>query len=572
MTRGRKPRGSEAASYNLAMPYLYRGGKSSRWNSRALIAAHWREAIGLAAVLLVAAFLRLNNLQSRADWDSDQGSEMLAIWNALHSGTIPQLGPLASTGTFHHGALYYDLMLPGAWLGGGAPTGVLIETALAGLMIVPMVWWVARSIGGPAAGLSAGLLAATSGGLVGFSTFIWNPTLIEPGAALALLGAWQAWSTRNPAWLLAAAAGTAVAMQAHITAGVIVVPMSMVLLALLWRGPAGQRRRIALWAVAAVALIVATYVPFILYEVGHDFAETRAILAFITGPGEQADHGPAYRLATSAVRILAWPLTGWPIWGGEPDRPVAIGVAGAFAGGLIWRLSATATPNRRRGGEAADDAIEASLDAADPQLRERDGTWLVAGCLGALILVMGLGISSTSEIVPQLTEQYHIVADPFVIVAAGIVLGSLWRLGARRRWIGAFGRLLGIAALAAAVFNSSGQWEAGPNPYSWSQAQAAASRVMRDADGRSIALIGLPDDRSTDAYGFPLVLDGATMATPDRAAVLVVLCNASFSDTCGGPMEGAWLAVQPNGSNRELLDRFTASPDRILSVYGLRSG
>ena len=101
--------GSHAAARRLrynSQCLPYRGGKSSRWNSRALISADWREAIGLAAVLLVAAFLRLNNLQSRADWDSDQGSEMLAIWNALHSGTIPQLGPLASTGTFHHGALY----------------------------------------------------------------------------------------------------------------------------------------------------------------------------------------------------------------------------------------------------------------------------------------------------------------------------------------------------------------------------------------------------------------------------------------------------------------------------------
>ena len=152
------------------------------------MADHWPEAIGLAAIMLVAAFLRLNDLQSRAGWDSDQGNEMLALWNALHSGTIPQLGPLASTGTFHHGALYYDLMLPAAWLGGGAPTWVLFEIALAGLMIVPIVWWVARSIGGPAAGLAAALLAATSGGLVVFSTFIWNPTLVEPGAALALLG------------------------------------------------------------------------------------------------------------------------------------------------------------------------------------------------------------------------------------------------------------------------------------------------------------------------------------------------------------------------------------------------
>lgn len=131
---------------------------------------------------------------------------MLALWNALHSGAIPQLGPMASTGTFHHGALYYDLMLPGAWLGGGAPTWVLVETALGGLMVVPMVWWVARSIAGPLAGLAAALLAATSAGLVVLSTFIWNPTPVEPGAALALLGAWQAWSSRNPVWLLAAAA------------------------------------------------------------------------------------------------------------------------------------------------------------------------------------------------------------------------------------------------------------------------------------------------------------------------------------------------------------------------------
>ena len=432
-------------------------------------------------------------------------------------------------------------MLPGAWLGGGAPTGVLIETALAGLMVVPMVWWVARSIGGPAAGLSAGLLAATSGGLVGFSTFIWNPTLIEPGAALALLGAWQASSTRNPAWLLAAAAGTAVAMQAHITAGVIVVRMSMVLLALLWRGPAGQRRRIALWAVAAVALIVATYVPFILYEVGHDFAETRAILAFITGPGEQADHGPAYRLATSAVRILAWPLTGWPIWGGEPDRPVAIGVAGAFAGGLIWRLSATATPNRRRGGEAADDAIEASLDAADPHCGSETapGSWPAAW---VPVLVMGLGISSTSE---------SFRSSPSSTTSSPTRLSSLrpassWaRCGASAPDADGSGRLAAFLALRRWPPQSSTVRGNGrpartptlvPGP---GRRQPGHARCRRPVD----RAIGLPDDRSTDAYGFPLVLDGATMATPDRATVLVVLCNASFSDTCGGPMEGAWLAV-----------------------------
>lgn len=538
---------------------------------RARMAPHWPELVCLVAVLLVAACLRLIDLQLRADWDSDQGSEMLALWNALHSGTIPQLGPIASTGTFHHGALYYDLMLPGAWLGGGAPTYVLLEIALGGLLVVPMVWWVARSIGGPAAGLAAAVLAASSGGMVAFSTFIWNPTLIEPGAALALLGAWQAWSTRNPAWLLAAAAGTAAAMQAHIAASVIVLPMSIVLIALLWRGPAEQRRRIALWGVAAVALIVATYVPFIAYEVSHNFAETRAILAFLTGPGQQSSHGPAYRLAASGIRILTYPLTGWPGWGEKSNLLMAMGVAGGLAAGLAWRIVATAMPRLRQAPGSQSDPAEVLTTSAGPAARERDGTWLVAGCLAVLIVALGLGMSSTSEIVPALTEQYHIVADPFVIVAAGIVLGALWRLRSHSGWVKVSGRILFIAALTALLYHDAPEWPTGPNPYSWTTAQTAADRIEQDAAGQSIALVGLPNNRSTDAYGFPLVLDGATLATPDRTSVLVVLCDSSSSGTCGGPSEDAWLAAQPYASGFELLDRFTASPYRVLSVYGRRS-
>ncbi len=520
--------------------------------------------------MLVAAFARFHDLETRAGWDSDQGAEMLALWNALHTGAIPQLGPIASAGTFHHGALYYDVLLPGAWLGGGDPTWALAQIAAGGLLVVPMVWWVARSIGGPAAGLAAAVLAATSGGLVVFATLIWNPTLIEPGAALALLGAWQAWSSRNPAWLLAAAAGTAVAMQAEMAAGAIVFPMSLVLVSLLWRGPAGQRRRIAFWGAAAVAVIVATYVPFILYEVGHDFAETRAILAFLTAPGQQASHSLAYRLAVTGLRSVAWPLTGWPRW--ASDLPLAIGVVGALAAGLAWRLVATVMPRRRQAPGAADGAAVASTTSASPQLRERDGTWLVVGCLGALILALGLGMSNTSAIVPEFTEQYHSVADPFVIVAAGLVLGSVWRLSSHGRLAGVLGRVVWVAALVAAVHYGSAQWPPGPNASSWSSAQTAANRLERDASGKSIALVGLPNDRSTDAYGYPLVLDGIAMVTPDRASVLVVLCDSSSSGSCGGPAEDAWLATQSNATGFDLLDRFTAAPDRLLSVYGRRAG
>ena len=111
-------------------------------------------------------------------------------------------------------------LLPAAWLGNGDPTWVVGEIALLSLIVIPIVWWVARSIGGPAAGLTAALLAATSAALVSFATFIWNPTLVEPGAALALLGAWQAVRSSRPQWWVVAALGAAVAVQAHIAAAV----------------------------------------------------------------------------------------------------------------------------------------------------------------------------------------------------------------------------------------------------------------------------------------------------------------------------------------------------------------
>ena len=50
---------------------------------------------------------------------------------------------------------WFSLLLPAAWLGNGDPTWVVAEIALLSLIVIPIVWWIARSVGGPAAGLTA---------------------------------------------------------------------------------------------------------------------------------------------------------------------------------------------------------------------------------------------------------------------------------------------------------------------------------------------------------------------------------------------------------------------------------
>ena len=530
-----------------------------------------RELACLAAIVFVAAVLRLVALPARGGWDSDQGTEMLALRSALTTGHLPTFGPeaISVSSSFHHGALYYDLLLPAAWLGNGDPTWVVAEIALLSLIVVPVVWWIARSVGGSAAGLTAALLAAASASLIGYATFIWNPTLVEPGAALAFLGAWQALRTRRAAWWVVASAGAAVAVQSHIAAAVIVLPLAVAFLLDLRRGPAPRRARMAAWGVAAVALFVASYLPLIVYELGHNFSDTRGMLAYFTEPNSASSTSPLLRLLFAAIRIFAWPLTRWPMVDLKPAFLVAFTTASAIMIGLFWRLGAT---TRREASTGAPPGHEpGSADGApeldSPAAAERLGVRLISGWLLLIILALGLGLHAVSEVQALPTEQYHVVADPLVLVAVGLILGGLWRALPQRR-LTVLRRVAAVATLGALLAWNVGHWPPLTAPDGgWPAAQAAATKVEQYAAGSSIALVPLFEEKGIDAYLYPLTRDGFALVTPETATTVVLLCDVYWLGGCGGAAEANWVANTPAGRGLVQEYRFRAAPDRILTVY-----
>ncbi|TFG66982.1 MAG: hypothetical protein E4H24_07315, partial [Thermomicrobiales bacterium] len=98
------------------------------------------------ALVVVAALLRLPNLATRGTWDSDQGHDMLVLRSLVTDGVVPLLGPPTSIGDVHHGAWYYYLLSPAAFMtGGDSPVAVVAEIALAGIAAVLVTWWLARS-------------------------------------------------------------------------------------------------------------------------------------------------------------------------------------------------------------------------------------------------------------------------------------------------------------------------------------------------------------------------------------------------------------------------------------------
>ena len=377
-------------------------------------------------LVVVAAILRLPDLATRGTWDADQGHDMLVLRALVRNGIVPLLGPPTSLGDVHHGALYYYLLSPAAFLtGGDSPLAVVGLIALAGIAAVLVTWWLARSIGGPVAGLVAGLAMAVSASAVDESTFIWNPNLIALSSSVALAGAWYAWTTgRRRGWLVAAV-GTAVTMQCHVLGVTLLPVIAAVLVADARRRPPGPERRSVWWAgLAGLGIIALAFVPLVIHELTNDFSEIHAALDYIQSGGAPGGFGPLVAFLIIAARVASWPLTGLLTDAGWVAL-VAVSVVIAVA---IW--------SSRSG-----------------TVREKQAArWLGLGLLWTALALTFLS-PSLATIVPDLpNDHYHAFADPMVFTLLGIGVAALWRLGRARGGADADG----VAAVRVGV--SPGQW------------------------------------------------------------------------------------------------------------------
>ncbi len=527
--------------------------------------------IGLVAI---AAILRLPGLGSRAGWDADQGRDMLILWRLVYDHVVPLVGPPTSIGDLHHGALYYFILAPFAWLSGVDPVVVTTAIAVGGVLAVGVTWWLARSIGGPVAGLVAGLLMAVSASAITESISIWNPNLIALSSSVTLAAAWQAHRTGRARWWVGAAVGLVVTMECHLLGVALAPPILVLYLVDVRRAPPGPARRRLLQAgLAAVGVAIVGYLPLILHEVGNDFSETRSALAFLAAGGGSVALSLPARLLFVGLRIVAWPL------GGLLTDHLALGVVVGVAviAGFAWR--ARSAPEPERG---------------------------AARFLGAILLfswlVLGAGVAALTSVTALPVDHYHAFLDPIVFVGAGLGAAGLWRLAGRptadpaatRPGPGLIGRAGIVLATAALVAFNLAIAPPSPSPDGgWAGAELAAERILTATAGRPIELRGLPAFKAADAYGFPLTylhavvtgtLQAPTAWTAAAAAspggtgavagdvsaqalastsAIVTICDALFIGDCGGQAEAA--AVPASGFRQ--VDQFLAAPGRTVTVF-----
>jgi hypothetical protein len=446
--------------------------------------------------------------------------------------------------------------------------------------------------------VAAGLLAAVSPAGIDESTFIWNPNLIPAAAALAFGAAVMAHRTGRARWWVACGVGAMVTMQCHVLGVVIVLPLGWAWVAdLIRRRRAGQATRgSTLGGLGAVLVIGAGFLPLLVHELTHDFAETRGIVAYVAGGGAGDGAGVIERIMLVGLRSITWPVTGL-----ITDRPT-VSLAAAM---IVALLIAIAMLARRRGGAAGARAGGHWPDV--PAAR-----WL-AGALGVSVVLLAVFAPSLAVIVPELpNDHYHAFLDPIVLALVGVALARLWSTGSTIRGavtVGSgsaarasaadgagsashdrapSGLLTGVARIAAgalAIVLAAIAVTAWPprvaHDGGWPLVDEAAVRVRATTGEEPVLLAGLPPFKSADALRFPLVRRGTAVLPEDpdgpadasAAPMLVIVCDPLFDEVvgaaCGGPAEDAWLG-DAGLASLPLRDRFEAGPRRVISVYATR--
>ena len=508
-------------------------------DARRWLTAGRRELLALGGVLALATLLRFAFLPTRGEFDLDQGHDMLVLHDLVTAGVVPLLGPPTSVGAGHHGAAWYYLLAPAALLNGASdPVPVVALLALIGVAAVGLTWWLARSVGGPVAGIVAAVVLAGSATSIQASTFIWNPSPMAATSALAFAAARKAWRDDAPAWWLVAAAGAMLTMQLHWLGALIVPP-----LAALWLVQAlrTRRRGVLLAGVGAGAILAAGYLPLAIHEVTSGFPEVRLILEYLAGGGDGTTLDPVTRVVVALLRSVGWPLAGPLV-----DAPAATFLAFVLVATLVvWRLV------RARGDERAMVA------------------WL-GGTVAFASVALGLFVASASVITPLPTDHYHAWLDPLVAALVGIGVAALAAVAADR----AARRPRRVAAGAAAVVVLAAivAWDVAHVPPAvsprgdWTAARAAADRILAAAPDDDIGFVTLPPFKRADAYGYPLTVSGRPPSDPSAAATVVVLCEDLWVADCGGPAEARALEDLGGAAAFDLVERLRPALGRTMTI------
>lgn len=243
------------------------------------------QLILLILILILAAFLRLYKISSYMEFLGDEGRDVLVAKDIL-SGHFTLLGPRSSAGDFYMGPFYYYIITPFLLLFNYDPVGPAIMVSLFGIATVFLIYIVGKKFFGSIAGFFAAALYAVSPLVLAYSHSSWNPDILPFFSLLLIYTVFNA-VVNSKSWKYFIHIGIlfGICLQLHYLSLFLAIIITGYIFLVKWFARRSSGIFIPLLR-NYFGILLGTIIslsPFILFELRHNFLNTRGILSFLFG-------------------------------------------------------------------------------------------------------------------------------------------------------------------------------------------------------------------------------------------------------------------------------------------------
>lgn len=248
-----------------------------------MIGANSQASFVLIVILLHAFFMRFYKIHDLLFWGMDQEYEAFLVKNILTGKHLPLIGVNASdTGLYLGPAFIYFASIPFAIFGGN-PLGWAITASLLGVITTYIVFRIGKRIFSQVTGLISALLYAGSLLVSFYDRQFWNPVFVS---LLSLFIGYLLYEilVGKTGKLLLLAISFGLALHSHLSL-LIFTPL---IIAVIWK-----KRKLISGKVAIYSffVFVLTLLPVIIFDLRHDFTNTRALIQLILNYGSDVNNG-----------------------------------------------------------------------------------------------------------------------------------------------------------------------------------------------------------------------------------------------------------------------------------------
>ncbi len=257
----------------------------------------------LTLILVGAGILRLYRIQDYMSFLGDEGRDALIVKQMIVDHKFTLLGPVTSVGLMYLGPMYYYFMVPFLFITNLDPVGPAIMVALFSVATVFLIWQAAKEFFGIRVAAISAILYATSPLVLIYSHSSWNPNILPFWGLLLIYSLTRVVVHHQYKWLIVTGLSLGITLQLHYVS-LVYIPIIVTILLLV-------RSKIPLKYLGfLVGGAVLMLLPFIFFELRHQFINSITVFKFITRTGESKTFGlvsPLYKFWDLTVRLF-WRL------------------------------------------------------------------------------------------------------------------------------------------------------------------------------------------------------------------------------------------------------------------------